>query len=386
MSSKLLKTAVLLLFTIGLLSTAAAQNDVGTYQREFDHPIDDLKQALVALHADETQRLPTVRGFVSDNLAIGEYERPYYQFETELVPRNANRTLLRIKARVTAWHTDSAGGQQEYRSLNSNGRLESEFLDRVTDYLVRIDSDLTGRISSLEKMLADLQAKTGDLEKQRDELAGQNKGMESALQSQSQERNERTVLRSGTRILDRPSTAGRTLLAAERDDLFEVASERPGWTEVKLENGATGWIPAGETKAVPGGSDQTALSAALKEKPKSFVVTREMVMQFLGDWPSLHGQKALFLYAQPVGLSHREATEKLSYVKQLFADRYRDAVHSDAGYSGLVVIFVGSGEKSGVAAARLDDIGMWINGRMPDNEFLKRCSLDPPELFRSVHH
>ncbi|MGZ4789253.1 MAG: hypothetical protein ACXVZX_12105, partial [Terriglobales bacterium] len=166
--------------------------------------------------------------------------------------------------------------------------------------------------------------------------------------------------------------------------IFEVADERPGWTEVKLETGATAWLASKETKVVTVSSDQTALSAALKEKQKPFVITRQTVTQFLGDWPSLKGQRALFLWAQPVGLSRAAETEKLSFVKQLFADRYRDAVHSEVDYAGLVVIFMGNG-KNGVAAARLDDIGQWLKGSMPDNEFLNRCSLDPMEAFHSAH-
>jgi len=381
----LLRTTVLLVLAIFVAgNSASAQTGPSPFEREFDHPIDDLKQALQALHADDTTKLPTVHGFVSDNLAIGIYERPYYQFETELVSRNADRTLLRVRARVTAWHTDSAGGSPEYRSLTSNGRLESELLDRVNSYLIKIDSDLVSRINMLEKMLGNLTDKTDVLEKRREELTAQNERLEGALKSQVGQRNERTVLRAGTRILDRPATGAHSILTAERDDMFEVAAERPGWVGVKLEGGTTGWLPSNEIKAVPELTNQTALSAALKEKQKPFVVTRETVTQFLGDWPSLRGQKALFLWAQPVGVANREATEKLSYVKQVFADRYRDAVHSDVSYSGLVIIFLGPADKSGVAAARLDDIGQWLDGHMADNEFLKRCSLDPPSVFRST--
>jgi hypothetical protein len=360
---------------------AMAQTDSGKLEREYDHPIEDLKQALQALHADDTVKLPTLRGFVTDSLAVGVYERPYYQFETELVSRNPDRTLLRVRARVTAWHTDNAGGSQEYRSLSSNARLESEFLDRVGSYLAKIDSDLAGRIQSLQKKLDELNSKTEVLEKRREELISQDKRLEDALHSQSEEVKHVMVLKSGTRILSRPRADSAVLATTERDDMFEIANQRPGWVGLILDGGSTGWLPANATKEVSGSADQTALSEVLKETPKPFVVTRESVTQFLGDWPSLRGQQALFLWAQPVGVSHSEAREKLLYVKQLFADRYRDAVHTDVKYVGLVVIFMGT-DKSAVAAARLDDIGQWLNGRMPDSEFMKRCSLDPPEVFR----
>jgi hypothetical protein len=286
-----------------------------------------------------------------------------------------------VRARVTAWHTDNAGGSQEYRSLSSNARLESEFLDRVGSYLAKIDSDLVGRIQSLQKKLDELNSKTEVLEKRREELISKNKRLEDALHSQSEEVKHVMVLKSGTRILSRPRADATVLATTERDDMFKIANQRPGWVGLSLDGGSTGWLPANVTKEISGSADQTALSEVLKETPKPFVVTRESVTQFLGDWPSLRGQQALFLWAQPVGVSHSEAREKLSYVKQLFADRYRDAVHTDVKYVGLVVIFIGT-DKSAVAAARLDDIGQWLNGRMPDSEFMKRCSLDPPEVFR----
>ena len=380
-STALRSTVLIVVMTFAVLGLAMAQSE--TVEREFDHPIDDLRQSLEALQASQTRKLPTVRGFVTDNLALGTYERPYYQFETELVPRNADRTLLRVKARITAWHTGSST-MEEYRSLTSNGRLESDFLEQVSRYLVTLDSDLTSRIVSLEKMLGDLKSKTDALEKRCLDLTRENKRLEEAIQSQSESRRQRMVLRSGTHVVDQPSAAAHTLLTAERDDLFEVADERPGWVGVKLDGDTTGWLRSRDTKPVTASSDQTVLSAALKEKQAPFVITRETVTPFLGEWPSLKGQRALFLWAQPVGLSRAALTEKLSFVKQLFAYRYRDALHSQVDYAGLVVIFMGNG-KNGVAAARLDDIGQWLNGKMPDKEFIGRCSLDPMEAFHAAH-
>jgi len=353
-----------------------AQEAPNSFERDFDHPADDVRLALQNLKPQDSRRLSSVNGYVTDNLAIGIYERPYYQFETEIVPRSADHTVLHVKARITAWYKDPAHAMEEYRALSSNGRLEREFLERVGTYLARSDADLDGHLMSLHKMLGDLTTKADALQKQRDDLAAGNKRLEDVLQSQAKDPEYVTVTRSGTAVVDHPS-GSHALVSAERDDLFEVVFQRPGWVEVKVGPNANGWLPESNVKKLPNES-QTALQDALKEKPAPFVVTREMVTSFMGDWTSLQGKKALFLWAQPVGLSHKDSKEKLGYAKRVFADRYREAVHSEADYSGLVIIFIGPEQNSGVAAARLDDIGQWLNGRMPESEFLHRCSLDLP--------
>jgi len=370
-----LRTTIVLLFFA--LLQAAAQNAPRTFDRTYDHPADDLRQALQSLKLEESRRLPTVNGFVTDNLAIGKYERPYYEFDTEIVPQNADRTLVRVRARITAWYSDPAHSMEEYRSLTSNGRLEWEFLDRLGSYLTKVDADLDGHIASLQKMLRELAAKTDTLQKQRDDLEVRNKQMEDALQSQTQDPDYVTVLHSGTPVLDKPTAGSPTLAKSERDDVFEVVFERPGWVEVNIGKDSKGWLPESSVKKVSSQS-QTALEAALQQKPEPYVVTREMVTPFMGDWSSLQGKKALFLFAQPVGMSPRDSKAKLGYVKRTFADRYREAIHSDIDYSGLVIVFIGSEKNSGIAAARLDDIGQWVNGQMPESEFLHRCSLDIP--------
>jgi hypothetical protein len=371
----------LLLFLF--VGVAASSAQVTPFEREFDHPIDDVKQALQALKADGTARLPTLRGFVTDNLALGSYERPYYQFETEIVPRDGERTVLRVKARITAWYSDPAHRSEEYRSLTSTGRLEWEFLDRVNSYLAKADSDLDGRISTLNKMLADIQLKTQELQKKWEELTSENKVLESALQTQGEPVRLVTPMKPGITIFDHPGSGAHAVTAAQHEDVFEVVGERPGWFEVKLSANTTGFIAANLVKPATIGN-QSSIRNTLDEKLKPFVVTREAVTPFLGEWASLKGKKALFMWAQPVGLLHRDSREKLGYIEQTFADRYRNAVHSDIDYSGLVIIFIGTDNKSGVAAARLDDIGAWLDGHMPESEFLKRCSLDPPEVFRGV--
>jgi hypothetical protein len=113
-------------------------------------------------------------------------------------------------------------------------------------------------------------------------------------------------------------------------------------------------------------------------------VSHEQVSLFSGDWTRLKGKRVLFVYVQPRGLISDIASDdrKLAFTKLIFSDRYRAAVQSNNGIEGVVVIFMTG--KGGVAAAALTDIHEWVEGGLPDQAFVKRCSLDPSEEFHAL--
>jgi hypothetical protein len=92
----------------------------------------DLKKTLQELGAFDDAPLPVLEGFTasgSDPL-IG-YNRPHYRFRVALEPSQFGQTTLRLEAVVTAQYTGSAASRPEYRTVPSNGRLESDLLDRL---------------------------------------------------------------------------------------------------------------------------------------------------------------------------------------------------------------------------------------------------------------
>jgi hypothetical protein len=48
----------------------------------------------------------------------------------------------------------------------------------------------------------------------------------------------------------------------------------------------------------------------------------------------------------------------------------------------VVVVFLGS--RGGIAAATLSDIRQWLEGGLPDEAFVSRCSLDPATEFKTM--
>ena len=79
-------------------------------------------------------RLPVVEGFVANpDQSLDHYRRAYYQTSVQVSAKSARDCIVRVTTKITAWYTDPAGVHSGYRLLNSNGRLESDLLDQLSD-------------------------------------------------------------------------------------------------------------------------------------------------------------------------------------------------------------------------------------------------------------
>jgi hypothetical protein len=105
-------------------------------QRTYARDENDLKKALQELGAFDDAALPVLEGFATLGAdgPVG-YDRPYYRFRVAFDEADAGNTTVRLEAVVTARFTDPAGSRPEYRSFPSNGRLETDMLDRLEGYL-----------------------------------------------------------------------------------------------------------------------------------------------------------------------------------------------------------------------------------------------------------
>ena len=91
-----------------------------------------VKAALQNLGAYSGGRLPSLEGFIKlEGVHLEEYQRPFYEYKLELVPSSTNKTLVRVRAHVTAWQGALEANDSGYRTLESNGRLEADLLDRL---------------------------------------------------------------------------------------------------------------------------------------------------------------------------------------------------------------------------------------------------------------
>jgi hypothetical protein len=105
-------------------------------ERTYARDENDLKKALRELGAFDDAALPVLEGFATLGAdgPVG-YDRPYYRFRVVFGEAGSGSTTVRLEAVVTARFTDPAGSRPEYRAVPSNGRLETDMLDRLDGYL-----------------------------------------------------------------------------------------------------------------------------------------------------------------------------------------------------------------------------------------------------------
>ena len=332
----------------------------------------EVRQALHELRAFESLQLPLLEGFVAvDPELLQHCARPFYQFQVDLRPEGG-QTNVQIKATVTAWCTDPGTSNSGYRVFASSGRLEADLLQRLDEHLNDSLEKLRLNCASVEKEIVYVRSELASTEQRRHELEEEIGNLEAFVTAQSAPLKLTFVARPAV-IRDRPS--GRALFRAETDDELEAIEERSGWVQVRLGKTSSGWIP------------KSALMAAANPRPSSpgrYIIQREEISEFSGTWDTLRGKKALIVWIRPGNESADPKSEpnKWKYAKQRFAEHYHEVVHFPQSVSGVVLIF--DEPDGGVAAASIEDIRGWIDGLLPEKAFTTRCSLDPPEAFRSV--
>jgi hypothetical protein len=118
------------------LAMAAEVPSAPPRERTYARGENELKKALQDLGAFDDAALPVLEGFATLGAdgPVG-YDRPYYRFRVAFDEAGSASTTVRLEAVVTARFTDPAGSRPEYRSVPSNGRLETDMLDRLDGYL-----------------------------------------------------------------------------------------------------------------------------------------------------------------------------------------------------------------------------------------------------------
>jgi hypothetical protein len=117
----------------GHAQTAAPTNP---YERNYVQPKTTLEKALRELQPALSGRLPVLDGFaVEGERPLNRYQRAYYQSIVKVNSTPSGGSVVRVSTKVTAWYTDSNASRSGYQLLTSNGRLENDLLDQLTDLL-----------------------------------------------------------------------------------------------------------------------------------------------------------------------------------------------------------------------------------------------------------
>src|SRR5207253_8841516 len=130
-----------------LVTSARVQAQGDPAERTFTEPRADVEKVVADVKAHSSGKLPALEGFVGQTQQpVERYERAYYQCLFQVIPSLSGETSVRVTARITAWYDDPDRQKSGYQVLSSNGRLETDALDRIQEFLEEI-----GRASCRER-------------------------------------------------------------------------------------------------------------------------------------------------------------------------------------------------------------------------------------------
>lgn len=422
--TSLLTSSFVLLFACGAFGQAAPAEKV------FNMPKARVDKALQDLHASTSGRLPTLDGFVDASNALEHYERGFYQCEIVSTANSGGGTLVRVTAKITAWYADPSGAHSGYRTLPSNGRIESDFLDSLGDALGMkaagggagspgaagtaapakagsapasasepspapssaraaaptppSPSAAGGKPSAAlaGESLESIRQKREAAEHESQDLAVLVQNLVQIRQNQTHPDDISVVKKSGTAIYAKPQTSAEVLMTADEGDEFPVLDAPGGWVHVQISGPSRGWIRQVQLDMPSGFANGAEKSAGQSDAAPLFRVSREDIGPFAGTWGLLKDKVVKIIWVGPIDPAAQATTAqaKREYAKSLFLKAFREISADPAAVAGVVVVF--DSADGGQISATFMSLKKLSAGYISDEDFWKECSLDPPESFQ----
>jgi hypothetical protein len=372
----------------------------------------ELDKALQNLHAYSPGRLPMLEGFVSPDVpALDKYQRAYFQYKLDIRPSGAGATSVRVSAKVTAWYASDNTAQAGYRALPSNGRLETDLIERLEEALQQSSAhvveggaskadapraaakDRTPAVARSAQAPAKSSAFGASLpveqpasraglappdsreltrQKRVQQLNEQAANLEEILRNQARPNDLAAVIKSGTPVLAKPVDSGEVLFRADAEDEFKVLDESADWVHVQVSGISRGWIRRGELE-MPGAAADIA-SKAPPGPPEP--ATHEEVSLFPGEWSALRGRMVRITWVRP---ESGGATDRWQLARSVFRDTYGRISQSNPKVEGVVIVI--DAADGGMIAATADALRRWNTGAISDAAFRKECWTDSPEAM-----
>ena len=435
---RFLPAALWLVSPLVVLLLAAAQSgsrQAGPYERTYRQSKSAVEKALKELQPSTSGRLPVLEGFASPgDHPLNRYQRAYYQSAVQVSSTASGGSVVRVNTKVTAWYADSIPSRSGYQLLTSNGRIESDLLDQLTDLLATSPSATgssqtfpaasakrpatagkeienkstqeptisapmprspdTGRTfsSSAEaglsaQQLADSKNSLKPTDRQTTDrtptgLQAEAASLEEVLKNQAHPKNLVAIKKSGTPVVATPSLNAKTLFLASAHDEFEMLDFNADWVHVRISGLSRGWIwrtslemPEGISDIPQAGASATLVAADL------FQVTREETAPFPGDWEPLRGKNVKIISVQKIQENEKDsgARAKLEFAKSLLDKNYAELAAKSQELAGVVLIF--DSVDGGMIAATLPTVQQWKAGTLSDAALWHQCYFDPPETF-----
>ncbi|MGB6386539.1 MAG: hypothetical protein WBD25_17220 [Terriglobales bacterium] len=439
--------AVVLLMA-GMVQSASAQASpqAGPYERTYRQSKSAVEKALKELHPAMSGRLPVLDGFaLPDDHPLNRYERAYFQSAVQVTSTASGGSIVRVNTKVTAWYTDSTPSHSGYQLLTSNGRLESDLLDQLSELLttrpgatssggssaessgeafpsaptavvppapspnrsavadqgsaaksaeeptisapVPRSTDSARTFSSSEpglssQQLADSKNAQKPLDQAATGLQAEAASLEEVLKNQAHPKNLVAIKKSGTPVVATPSLNGKILFLADAHDEFEMLDFNEDWVHVRISGLSRGWIWRTSLEMPEGISDVPLVNTkGTQIVADLFQVTREETAPFPGDWNPLRGKNVKIISVQKITENEENSGAQ---AKLEFAKSLLDKNYADlAARSREIsgIVMIFDSVDGGMIAATLATVRQWKAGTLNDAALWHQCYFDPPETF-----
>lgn len=398
---------------VSIFVVTAAFPQAVPYARSYAKSKQEVEQGLKDLQAYSGQKLPILDGFVAPDRPLDQYERGFYQFSIEVLPGDSGTSVVRLSAKITAWHVDRDVAKSGYEVLTSNGRLELDLLDRLQEKLTgkpvdppatlnttvqapRPKLDLTGvpgassasapsPVTRTPDEVAAIRSQRVVAEHRVQQLSTELDNLKDIQHNQAHPQNLVIVDKAATPVFDKPNDNARQLFQASVNDEFEFLDASNGWVHVTLSGDSRGYVRQSAVllpdrvaaKMASGGS-------GLEQKYPGFRIEQEGVSTFPGDWAQLKGKKVKIYTVQPISQNSKESglSVRLSYALALCEQTLKETVSTSAPVDGVVVIF--DAADGGIVAASLANIQKYVSGSLNRDAFWAQSYLDPPDAFQTT--
>lgn len=406
------------------------------YERAFPQSKASVEKALKEVPPGG--RLPVLDGFATSTSAdhpLERYRRGYYQSKFQVTAAPTGGSIVRVSVEVTAWYADPVPAKSGYQLLPSNGRLEADLLDQLSDQLAanspsvspaapvpspsaptvipstpttatakppakapaateptisapmpRLPEVSGNYSSSLAQGLAQQEKNVSQSGSKPDKNAGplqtEVDSLEEILKNQAHPKNLVAVKKSGTPVVEKASLTAKTLFLATAHDEFEMLDFNRDWVHVRISGLSRGWIWRNSLEMPDGIPDTDAPSTAvpIPTAAQLFHVSREEIAPFPGDWAPLRGKSVKIVSVEKTDESVKDSGPqlRLEFAKSVLDQDYAELAKKPEELAGIVLIF--DSADGGMIAATFATLQQWKAGTLSDAALWHQCFFDPPEI------
>ncbi|MGB9284356.1 MAG: hypothetical protein WCB59_10095 [Candidatus Sulfotelmatobacter sp.] len=411
---------------------ASSYAQTGGYERTFPQSKTTVEKVLRELQSSTAGRLPVLDGFAtssSPDHPLERYRRGYYQSKVQVTAAPSGGSIVHVTVEVTAWYSDPQTAKSGYQLLTSNGRLEQDLLDQLSDQLAanapqpapapRPSPTVTAAAkqpkspastspaageptisapvprlpevgtysSSLSKGLSTEAESSSKPATKKPEDGGplQNEvdSLEEILKNQGHPKNLVAVKKSGTPVVAKASLTAKTLFLASAHDEFEMLDFNRDWVHVRISGLSRGWIWRDNLEmpdSVPD-SDKAPDPKTMPAAAELFHISREEVALFPGDWSPLRGRNVKIVSVENNDDNAKDTNPqlRLEFVKSVLDRNYAELAQKPQELAGIVVIF--DAADGGMIAATFPTLQQWKACKLSDAALWHQCFFDPPETF-----